>query len=100
MLGTRARTADKADVVLACPHGARGWLETGTECLVRVLPGRAERAGGREEWSGAPDRGGGRRVFQAEGTARSKAPRQEVEHLVHGTGRRPEARAQIKVDRR
>ena len=47
-----------------------------------------------------PERVSVGRASQAEGTARSKAPRQEVEHLVHGTGRRPEARAQIKVDRR
>ena len=44
--------------------------------------------------------GRGRRVFQAEGTALSKVPRQKVTHLVQGTGRRPEAGAQIKVSRR
>lgn len=74
-------------------------METGTECPVRVLPGRAERAGGREEWWWGPDGGGGRRAFQAEGTTLSKAPRQEVTHLPQGTGRRPEAGAQIKVNR-
>ena len=30
-------------------------MKTGTECLVRVLPGTAERARGREDGGGEPD---------------------------------------------
>lgn len=39
---------------------------------------------------GGPGRGGGRRVFQAEGTAHSKALRQEGTQLVQGTRTRLE----------
>lgn len=77
MLGTRARTADKTDVVLACPHGARGWLETGTECLVRVLQGV-------QRGQAAVRSGRGRQTEGEEG----ECSRQKEQHVLKPQGKR------------